>query len=445
MPDRSVLTLAYHFPPLGGAGVQRMVQLARRLPDLGWEQVVITGPGGPESRWRPRDDSRPVGGPDVVTVRMDGPEPPHDVRWEGRLERWLRRPSRWTRWWSANVADLAASVDRRVDLVHASVAPYSTAESAVAVARRLGRPLLVDLEDPWALDETMVYPSRAHRALERRRMRRALAAADLVVMNTSEARSRVLQAFPELSPDSVLAIPNAFDPLDFADPGAWNGGHGRFRILHTGSLHTQMGLSLRSAGRARRALGGAATGVDMLTRSHVYLLEAVQRVLAADSSLEGVVEVHLAGVFSGEDRAIADRYPFVHLHDFVPHSETIAMLRSADVLFLPMHDLPAGRRAGLVPQKTYEYLAAGPPIVAAVPDGDARELLEAAGTARVCRPADVEAISAALRAELKRWRSGKPSPAPRADVLARCTADRLARDFAAAYETVAPTRAGGPA
>ena len=61
-------------------------------------------------------------------------------------------------------------------------------------------------------------------------------------------------------------------------------------------------------------------------------------------------------------------------------------MRSADLLFLPMHDLPPGRRAGLVPYKTYEYLAAERPILAAVPDGDARDILSRVSHATLCRP-----------------------------------------------------------
>ena len=162
--------LAYHFPPLGGAGVQRLTQLARRLPELGWEPIVVTGPGEPESHWRPRDESVIADDLHVAVHRLPAPEPPHDVRWEARLERWVRLPQRWQRWWSRHVREVSDSVGGHVDLVHASVAPYSTADSAVAVARRLGKPLLLDLEDPWALDEMLVYPTRVHRRLERRRM-----------------------------------------------------------------------------------------------------------------------------------------------------------------------------------------------------------------------------------------------------------------------------------
>ena len=334
---------------------------------------------------------------------------------------------------------IAESLDQEVDLVHASLAPYSTAESGAAVARRLGKPLLLDLEDPWALDEMLVYPTRLHRALERRRMGRVLRRAQAVVMNTSEARRRVLGVFRSLSPAQVEAIPNAFDPDDFARD-AKQRADGPFRIVHTGSLHTDAGRRHRSRGRLRQLLGGAEPGVDFLTRSHVYLLEAIARICEREPAVAAEIEVHLAGVFTAEDRAVAAGRSFVQLHEFLPHRETIDLLRSADLLFLPLHDLAPGRRATIVPHKTYEYLGSGRPILAAVPAGDARDLLESSGLARLCSPSDVDAIAAAIQAELERWRAGVPPPAARAEVVARCTSVRLSEDFARLYTAVGARR-----
>jgi hypothetical protein len=438
MTCRRVLTLAYHYPPVGGAGVQRMAQLSRRLPELGWAQTVITGPGDPASRWRPRDETLEADEGAPLVVRMPGPEPGHDARWEGRRERWLRMPSTWRRWWAANVVELAQKHGAAADVVHASLAPYSTAESAVAVARLLGRPLVLDLEDPWALDEMLVYPTALHRRAEERRMRNILAAADVVVMNTPEARDRVCDAFPSLSPERVVAIPNAYDPLDLA-PRPPRPPDGRFLIVHTGSLHTEMGQRHRGAGAIARMLGGAVDGVDFLPRSHVFLIEAVQRLLEEQPDLAGRLEIHLAGVFTEADRAVAARCPAVRLHEFLPHDEALTLLASADLLFCPMHDLPAGRRAGLVPQKTYEYLATGRPILGAVPDGDARDLLAASGVARLCRPADVEGLLDGLRAEIALWRAGAAPRSVAREVLEHCAADRMAAQIGGVYASL-----GGP-
>jgi glycosyltransferase involved in cell wall biosynthesis len=190
----------------------------------------------------------------------------------------------------------------------------------------------------------------------------------------------------------------------------------------------------------RALLGGAVRGVDFLPRSHVYLLRAVDDAIRRRPELDGVIEVDLAGVFTSEDRAIAARYPFVRLHEFLPHDATLALMRSADLLFLPLYDLPPGRRAAIVPHKTYEYIGSGRPILAAVPDGDARDLLVDSGAAVVCRPTDAAAMTAAIMADVDRWAAGSPARAPRPETVTRCSAARLVGDLAAVYDDLLGSR-----
>lgn len=101
-----------------------------------------------------------------------------------------------------------------------------------------------------------------------------------------------------------------------------------------------------------------------------------------------------------------------------------ADFRAADLLFLTTNDVWS------IPSRTYEYLAAGRPILAAVPDGDASDLLEHAGTAHVCGPADVKGMAGAIEAELKRWASdacvARPHPAELAPHTWHCVTERLA-------------------
>ncbi len=430
---RSVLLIAFHYPPIGGAGAQRSVQLARRLPEHGYRPVVLTGPGVPDYRWTPTDESL-AGHAEAAVVRLEGREPPHGVRWEARLERWARLPARWQRWWSANLLEAATSLPEEVALVRASLAPYAIGPAVVEIARRLGKPLVLDLEDPWALDEMMVYPTRVHRWLELRKMGRVLGGADAVVMNTEEAAQRVVRAFPRLD-GRVRAIPNAFEPADFA-AGAPERRDGRFRIVHTGSMHMDAGLGQRAASRLRRTLGGFVDGVDFLTRSHVFLLEALERLFEARPELREDVELHFAGVLTVAEQQSIGGVRNATLHGFLSHRDAMTLVRSADLLFLPMQDLPPGRRSTIVPHKTYEYVASGRPILAAVPDGDARDLLVEAGTARLCRPADTAAMTQHLAAEIDRWRSGAEPAAPRSEVVARCSAPRLAADMAGVFDDV---------
>ena len=313
--------------------------------------------------------------------------------------------------------------------------PYDSAESGAWLSQATGKPWVADLLDPWALDEMMVYPSSWHRARERTRMRKTLASASAIVMNTPEAVERVRSTFPELGGIPVVSISNGFDPSDFG-PNAVERPEGPFRIVHTGYLHTELGLQHRSRASIRRFVGGAVPGLDIYTRSHVFLLEAIDRLIRRDPTLATKLEVHLAGVLSDGDREIASRSPVVHLHGYVDHPETVSLQRSADLLFLPMHDLPPGSRTTIVPGKTWEYIASGRPILAAVPDGDARDTLEAVGTAILVRPQDVTAMAEAIASELSRVQSGAPAPAPDRELVDRYAYPRLTAELARVFDSV---------
>ncbi len=382
---------SYNFPPIGGAGAQRPVKFARYLRDLGWDAVVLTGPGAAHGRWTPEDPSLSGDLPvDIELERVPGPEPARSSGWNARAERWLRAQSPWERWWVNGSLEEARRISD-VGAIWTIMSPYESAASSLAIAKALGRPWIADLGDPWALDEMMIYPSALHRRLELMRMRRSLGTAAAIVMSTPEAAQRVKHAFPELAKKPVEVIPNGFDTADFEDP-APNRTDASFRIVHTGYLHTELGRQQQRVSTLRSFIGGGVHGVEIITRSHVYLLDAVNRLLADDPAIRSRLEVHFAGVMSDADAEIADACPASRRHGYLAHAESLALIRSADLLFLPMQNLPTGMRAGIVPGKTYEYLASGRPILAAVPDGDAQDILRRAGAAFICKPDDIAAM-----------------------------------------------------
>ena len=104
-----------------------------------------------------------------------------------------------------------------------------------------------------------------------------------------------------------------------------------------------------------------------------------------------------------------------------------------------MHDLPAGHRATIVPGKTYEYLASGRPILAAVPNGDAHELLGEAATAHLCRPADTAAMADVI-GDLVRRRAVGRTPTERPDVVAPFERRLLTERLVATFDSVAGQR-----
>jgi glycosyltransferase involved in cell wall biosynthesis len=426
---KRALLIAYHFPPIGGGGVQRTVKFSRYLAEFGYEPVVVTGNGGLLTEKLGEDhtlsDDLPA---DIRIHRISAAEPPPPSTGRARVDRWLRTESRWKRWWVEGAVAAARSAGP-VDIVFATMSPFESAEIGRAVATERGVPWVADLRDPWALDEMIVWPTALQRHAERRLMRRSLGSADAIVMNTQESAAELARCFPELEQRTTV-ITNGFDAADFAAP-APERADAAFRIVHAGFMHTAAGR--KKTKRLHHALGGANASVDFLTRSHVFLLEAVDRALALHPELESKVEVHLVGPQTDADRAASA--PFVREHGYLPHDESLALVRGADLLFLPMHNLPPGHRARIVPGKTYEYLASNRPILAAIPDGDAHDLLTRAGTALITRPDDVGGMARAIVDTLeRRGRATTPNVDP--ELLAGYERRELTRRLATIFDRV---------
>jgi glycosyltransferase involved in cell wall biosynthesis len=429
-----VLFIAYYFPPLGGGGVQRSTNFVRYLPDHGYEPVVLTGPGPTEERWGPTDESSGGQIPtSVEIVRVAGPVPGGDGTMRSRLGKLVCAPTTVDRWWSRGVVAAARRVDG-ISLVFASMPPYSSAAPAAAVARGLGVPWVADLRDPWALEEYFAYPTGAQWWLDRQVMRRRLASAAAIVLPTPGTLERVREEFPVLR-DRTIEIRNGFDPGEFAvtvEPLADD----VFHLVHAGNFYYHPHPPRRGV---RRVLGGTDPGVDLRGRSPMFLLAALDRILESDPDVGSRIRLHLAGVLTPVEQAMVESARCSHLvesHGFVPHAEVVRLMASADALFLPMNGMAPGVRSTIFPGKAYEYLASGRPILAAVPAGDTREVLERAEWTVVCDPDDADAIARGLLALVEHREARRGREADRDEVLRPFERARLTADLAGVFDQV---------
>lgn len=430
---KRVLVLSYYFPPLGGVGAQRPLKFVKHLPAWGYQAVVVTGPVAAEVEWAPRDSVLHAEVPaDVRTLRAAGP-PPATSGNRHRLARWTGTWSPFHRWWQEEATRVGHEAVADVDVVYTMMSPFSTAAAAAAVARAGGKPWVADLQDPWALDEWTVYPTALHRRLDTRRMRRDLRSAAAIVTTAREPAELLEAGFPDLAASRIVTIPWGWDRDDFGGEVPPRSDDA-FRVVYAGYTHLERGRTHRARRPLRRMLGGAVKGLDILPRSHLYLMDAIDRVGHLDPELARRTELHIAGPAPVGDYALGGGAR-VHSYGYLPHDEAVALMRSADVLFLPMHDLPRGTRTRTVPGKTYEYLASGRPILAALPDGDARDLLAGAANVWLCRPTEVEAMAGALM-EI----ANAPGPAPgRAELAERFEWRELSRQLASVFDEILGT------
>ncbi|WP_193210598.1 glycosyltransferase [Luteolibacter marinus] len=410
---KKILFIAYHFPPAGGGGVQRSLKFVKYLPEFGYLPTVLTIEAPDDRRWTPKDQAMLDEVPE--SVRIHRVSIPDEVHVPSKIERAFRElfglRSRFGKIWKDRVVEEGTKMAgaERFDFIFVSMSPFDGADAAAEISRRTGIPWVADLRDPWALDEFQLHRTRWHRELERSQMKKSLESARLIIMNTPESARRVRSIFPEFGFDRVVHLTNGYDASDF-EGDVEPIGRDYFNIVHSGYFHAESGLGERGRKWQYRFLGRSVPGVERLSRSHYYLLQALERWLLEAPDISSEVRIHCVGVLSATDRRLIEESPaksLFHCSGYLSHAECLRFVRDADLLFLPMHTLPPGMKAGIVPGKTYEYMAAGRPILATLPDSDARDFVECAGSATVVPPGDVTQLMASLKKCHERWRSGE--------------------------------------
>ncbi len=402
MSGRSLVIVAYYFPPDGGAGAQRPLKFAKYLSQAGWRVTIVTHPGEAEQSWtRPedrslRDELESDFSGQVIRVPIPDSKPQGGAidEMEG---------------WSVSTAEVVKELIQRggVDAVIYTMSPFSLVRSADLVRRSCpGVPVILDFRDPWALDGWQAQPTKWHWNRQFRLMKSAIEAADGVIANTPECGRLFRESFPGLDGDRLAVITNGYDAADFQgnpgapslwDPDDWD----VLRLVFSGSLCTRV-LKFYSGlrGRVKRVIGYAPERIDYSGRTLIHLMDAVKCLREKGEPLADQIRIEVMGVEDAADRESVERAGMIDLvrfHGYVPHDESVRHIRLADALLLPLHGLPPGKRSRIVPGKTYEYLATGRPILGLLPQGDAREFVESSGRAAIADPCDPESIAVGLR------------------------------------------------
>jgi glycosyltransferase involved in cell wall biosynthesis len=108
----------------------------------------------------------------------------------------------------------------------------------------------------------------------------------------------------------------------------------------------------------------------------------------------------------------------------VPRRRALELQRDSEALLLLVPEAGEPGR-GVITAKLFEYLAAGRPILAAVPpDGEAAALVREANAGEIVEPGDVDAIGRALAGMVERFEHRRLSPVR----LSRELRDRLSRE-----------------
>jgi len=106
------------------------------------------------------------------------------------------------------------------------------------------------------------------------------------------------------------------------------------------------------------------------------------------------------------------------------------------VLFFPLMSYADGDRSYIYSGKVFEYLATNKPILAAVPTGDARDLITRARAGWCVDPRDVGAIKSLLEDLIEKKMAGTLNTNPDQQYIRRFERRELTRQLAELFDSL---------
>lgn len=433
------LIVSYAFPPVGGAGVQRMSKLVKYLPSHGVSPTVLTVanpsvplrdasfsgdlPAGVEVL-RARTFEPGYGMKEAAWAASASPSTPLRRAMSGlsSIAKQVLLPDPQVLWVPAAETMLGRRLVRRHDdVVLVSGPPFSQFLLAPLARARQGVGVVLDYRDEWSTYRASyeMTASRAARLAGDLLEPALLRCAHRITTATDEFREQLLRRHSFLSSEQVVAIPNGYDPADFRadlpEPPT-----DRFVVTYAGTVFRLTGVR--------------------------GLLGAIRRLHEHEPELARLLHVQFLG------RIVETERPFfagtealgVTTKPYVPHEEVLTALAASHLTLCVLDEVPGTER--IFPAKIFELMHLGRPILTIAPEGALTRLARRHRLGDVVAPRDEQAIASLLAARLRAFRAGAAGSPERRGIprepptgIERFDRRALAGDFAAVLRRASAT------
>ncbi len=373
--NKSVLIVAYYWPPAGGPGVQRVLKFAKYLPHYGWRPLILTVENG---AFPAMDQSLAQEIPSCCRVvrtkalepiksyikftgaRDDQPLPTALVAqkptdWKKRLARWIRLnlfiPDAKIGWIPHAVpAGKTLIREEKPDIIFSSAPPPTVQLIAKRLRAISGLPWVADFRDPW----TDIYhydqsaKSRLAAKLDHYLERRTLESADHIVTVSRHFARLFEEKSTRIKAMDVLT--NGYDEEDFPnEPVPYD--QNKFIIAYAGKFNHQ--------------------------QNPKNLWRVLKGLVRKDASFADDLRILLIGQMDAyilQELEEADLKPYVETPGYLDHKEALRRLQGAAILLLLVPD--TRKNKGIIPGKVFEYLALRRSIFVFGPEeGDAARIV----------------------------------------------------------------------
>ena len=395
-PPLRALIVSYAFPPVGGAGVQRVLKLVKYLPSHRVTPTVLTV-GNPSVPLRDESLERDIPEPTEI-LRTRTLEPSYlskRLAWSAaaelrpgwfargkkklvRVGRQLLVPDPQVLWLPSAGFVLARRLasSNADDVVFISGPPFSPFLLAAVGRLRPRTAFVLDYRDEWTTTGR-VYEMGGSAQAGARLERAILHLAHAVTTATDAFRSELLARFDFLDPNRVHTVPNGYDPDDFPTPLPRPTAD-RFVLTYVGT-------------------------VFRLTSARGFL-DAVRLLHAREPELGRLLEVRFIGRIVETEACYFEGTSALGVRrlGYLQHAEALAELARSHAVLCLLDDMPGADR--IYPAKIFEIMYVGRPCLALAPEGALADLVRKHVLGDVIPPRDSEGIFENLSRRLRDFR-----------------------------------------
>lgn len=350
---RKVLVIAYDYPPLAGAGIIRTMKFTQHFREFGWEPYILTVKNPDRFYTTEGKDPVPVG---VKIHRSRNYLNNLSVVQGGLGKLGLKKrfivPDVYVGWIFDTVKTAKNLIKQeKIDLIYVSCPPYSGAVAGAWLKEVFPNvPLIVDFRDAWTLNPYVKqnYVSSAVQKIDDRLEKWVFDQADAVVVAADGIKREYAVKYPHHI-SKMHVIYTGFDSNDIA---LNSGSNEKFTIVYAGYFY-----GVQTPEPICQALS------MIKDEGKISPQQLEFKWIGRRSPYETLIEIY-------------GLQKYMKCWGVVPKTAADYETAKADLLYLTIGQNAEVSQSYTLTNKIFSCLGAGKPILATVPEGDAKSLIE---------------------------------------------------------------------
>ena len=269
------------------------------------------------------------------------------------------------------------------NLVFATAPPYTDFLIGQEVKKKYKIPLVVDYRDAWVDSPVLnFYPTPFHKKANESLERKVIKDANIVITTNRRVKEMILSRYENINYNDVKIFSHGYDNEDFEIAKTKKLPlTNKFRITYSGSFYT---------------------------RNPKFYFNAIRKFLDKYPETKGKVEFLFLGIFTKELLHLVKSLNIqdvVNLPGYVNHSECVKYLLASDVLFLLVSR--GEKEDAAMPGKVGEYIGSRKNIIACIPEGVTKKLLEKYNAIKFVPDENPDLISETMYEYFKLWEANQ--------------------------------------